>query len=138
MLLSVSGAIEVTNAGDAAVFDRAMLEDLGLAEVVTRTMWTEGPIRFEGPTLAAVLDRVGATGVALEAEALNDYIARIPMDSVEPGAPIIALRRDGAAMSVRRKGPLWIIYPFDSGAAYKTDAVAARAVWQLRAIRVLE
>ena len=50
------------------------------------------------------------------------------------GGPIIAYERNGKEMSVRSKGPLWIVYPYDSNPSYKTEAIYSRSIWQLEGI----
>ena len=40
-------------------------------------------------------------------------------------------------MSVRDKGPVWVLYPFDAGAEYRTDLIYERSIWQLDRIDVL-
>jgi hypothetical protein len=39
-------------------------------------------------------------------------------------------------MSLREKGPLWIIYPFDSSPEYQTELTYSRSIWQLNRIEV--
>lgn len=34
-------------------------------------------------------------------------------------------------MSVRDKGPLWVIYPYDSDPALQSEVTYARSIWQL-------
>jgi hypothetical protein len=40
-------------------------------------------------------------------------------------------------MSVRDKGPLWVIYPYDAVPEYKSERIYARSIWQLVSIEVL-
>ena len=40
-------------------------------------------------------------------------------------------------MSVREKGPIWVIYPYDHDADYRTDTIFSRSIWQLDRIDVL-
>ena len=49
---------------------------------------------------------------------------------------MIAYERNGAVMSVRDKGPLWIVYPYDSNPDYQTEEIYARSIWQLEKITV--
>ena len=49
VILSVTGAIDNKNAGDAAQFDLKMLEGLGGREASMQTPWTEGNTAFKGP-----------------------------------------------------------------------------------------
>jgi hypothetical protein len=39
-------------------------------------------------------------------------------------------------MEVREKGPLFIIYPYDSNTALKHDTYFSRSAWQVRSITV--
>ena len=58
-------------------------------------------------------------------------------DAVE-GGPIIAYRLNGDRMSVRDKGPLWVVYPYDSDQVYQTEVIYSRSIWQLYRIDVIE
>jgi hypothetical protein len=40
-------------------------------------------------------------------------------------------------MSVREKGPLFVMYPFDEQPALRTSVYFGRCIWQLKAIEVL-
>lgn len=131
VILSVEGAIGHQNDGDKAVFDSAMLEELGTTSFVTSTPWFSGPVEFEGVPLQRVLDAVGASGDQITAVALNDYSAEIPIESFEREVAIIALKRDGEYMDVSDKGPLFIVYPYDSDPELDTQKYYARSVWQL-------
>ena len=49
---------------------------------------------------------------------------------------ILAVLRDGEPMSVRDKGPIWVIYPMDDHAELRDDSFNGRLVWQLKNIAV--
>ncbi|MBL8671109.1 MAG: molybdopterin-dependent oxidoreductase [Alphaproteobacteria bacterium] len=136
VILEVVGKIAATNAGNRATFDLAMLEAMETRGIETATPWTQGRRKFEGVPVKALLAAVGATGAKVRAVALNDYGVDIPAaDLVERGA-ILAYRMDGKTLSVREKGPLWIIYPFDSVSGLWTDLYFTRSIWQLRSLRI--
>lgn len=135
VLLTVTGQIARTNRDGTMVFDRAMLEQLPQTSFTTTTIWTEGKHRFTGVTLADLLDAVRAKGDTLRATALNDYEITMPVEDARDGA-LVAYAMDGEAMSVREKGPLWIVYPYDSDISYQSETVYARSIWQLYRIRV--
>ncbi|MFC3613029.1 molybdopterin-dependent oxidoreductase [Lutimaribacter marinistellae] len=137
-VLTVTGAIDANNRGGAAVFDMEMLSDLPVTEFDTTTLWTEGSKTFTGVALSDLLELLGVSEGTLRASAINDYTVEIPVDSVADGAPIIAYRLDGAEMSRRQKGPLWIVYPYDSDAAFRTEVIYSRSIWQLDRIEVVE
>ncbi|WP_435988354.1 sugar phosphate nucleotidyltransferase [Sulfitobacter sp. SH24] len=85
-----------------------------------------------------MVEHLGIEGESLRATAINDYAVEIPLeDAVEEG-PIIAYKMDGAVMSLRDKGPLWIVYPFDNNPNYSTEVTYARSIWQLDRIEVLD
>ncbi|WP_249200334.1 molybdopterin-dependent oxidoreductase [Thetidibacter halocola] len=126
----------MTNAGDEAHFDREMLIALGQDSVTTSTIWTDGEQTFTGPRLAAVLTAVGAEGTAITATALNDYAVQIPVDDALEGSALLAMDRNGEPMSVRDKGPLWIVYPFDADQKFKSEVYYSRSIWQLDRLAV--
>lgn len=137
VVLTVSGAIAVTNVGPEAQFDMAMLQALPQSEFATSTLWTDGVQTFRGVALADLLARLGVTSGHLQAEALNDYSVDIPVSDAVTGGPIIAYAVNDAPLSVRDKGPLWVVYPFDKGADYSSEVIYARSIWQLAKITVL-
>lgn len=137
VVLSVSGAITITNAEGQAVFDREMLEAFDPAAFATTTIWTEGLHTFVGVPLVDLLEAVGAEGSLLRASAINDYTVEIPLGDAVAGGPIVAYLMDDRPMSVREKGPLWVIYPFDDVPAYQSETIYSRSIWQLNRIEVV-
>jgi hypothetical protein len=136
-VLSVSGRIRVRNHGELAAFDMAMLEALPQHHVGARTPWYAEPRKFSGPLLRDLLDRTGADGQKLRAVALNDYRVDIPADDAQRFDVIVARLLDGRPMSVREKGPLFVMYPFDAHPELRTAVYFSRCIWQLRALEVL-
>jgi len=137
VILTVTGA-GVTNMGGAAALDLAMLEEMGGTEIETSTIWTEGKQTFEGVPLEALIDRLEIEGETLSAVAINDYAVEIPTSDAVEGGPIIAYKMNGNPMSVRDKGPLWVIYPYDSDPAYQTEVIYSRSIWQLDRLDVVQ
>ena len=131
VVLTVRGKIA---GGQDVEFDMAMLEALPKTSFKTSSPWTEGGTAFEGVALKDLIAAVGATGGTLTARALNDYSASFPASEAVAGGAIIAYRMNGEPMSVREKGPLWIIYPFDDNPELKTETNYSRCVWQLAAV----
>ena len=130
-VLTVSGALGATNADGTAVFDMAMLEALPSVTFTTTTIWTDGEQSFTGVPLSALLAAVDARGTAAAATAINDYAVEIPVAEITADAPIVAYLRNGAPMSVRDKGPLWVVYPYDSDPSYQAEVIYSRSIWQL-------
>ena len=130
-ILTISGDISETNAGDTAQFDRAMLEQLGLAKIETTTPWYQGPMIFEGVPLVKLMEAVGAKGQRVVAYALNDYKTEIPMEDFATYHAILALKRNGEYMPIRDKGPLFVVYPYDSDPALRSQVFYGRSAWQV-------
>ncbi len=82
------------------------------------------------------MEAVGATGDRIVSIALNDYSAEMPMEDARKYGVLLALKRDGEYMTVRDKGPLFIIYPFDSNPDLKAQKYYSRSVWQIARIEV--
>lgn len=130
-ILTVSGRIGAVNKADTAEFDRDMLEALGTHTVATTTPWHNGPVRFEGVRMDRLMRAVEASGDSVTAVALNDYTTDIPVSDFGAFGTILALKRDGAYMPVRDKGPLFIIYPYDSNPELKRQIYFNRSAWQV-------
>lgn len=142
VILTISGAIERGNGKDAqgrivANFDLGMLEALGAAGFGTTTPWHKGVVRFDGVPGKALMELVRAKpdGIA-QAVALNDYASAVPVADFLQRGLILALKLDGTYMTVRDKGPLFLIYPFDSQSELRHETYYTRSVWQLRRLDI--
>lgn len=135
-ILTISGKIGVTNKDNTAQFDRAMLESLGLVSIETTTPWYEGKVKFEGVSLDKLMKQVEAKGERVSVVALNDYATEIPMADFAKFNVILALKRNGEYMPIRDKGPLFIVYPYDSNPELKSQTYYARSAWQVAKIEV--
>lgn len=138
VILTVDGAISQTNAATGAEFDLDMLKAMPVHGFDTTTTWTDGTHRFEGVPLKALLDAVGGEAGTITATALNNYAVQIPADAIEENVPIIAYQIDGETFSRRDKGPLWIVFPYDSDAKYQTELVYGWSIWQLSKLTIAE
>jgi hypothetical protein len=136
VVLEVSGAITHTNRDGIAAYDVDMLEALESRTTVTTTPWYDGPRRFSGPLGQAVIDSIGATGTTLRVTAINDYVTDIPLADLMEYPVILATRLDGERMSVREKGPIFVIYPFDEAPELNNETYYGRSAWQVKSIEV--
>jgi hypothetical protein len=137
VILTLTGLIGEANQGKTkAEFDMAMLEKLPQHRLKTRTPWHEEVREYTGPRLRDVLAAVKSSGKSIRAIALNDYMVEIPMEDIEKYDVIVARLADGKPMTVREKGPLFIMYPFDSSETLQSPLYYGRAAWQLKAIEI--
>ncbi len=136
VILTISGAIDHTNADGHAEFDRKMLEQLGTTAFATSTTWTDGTPEFEGVLARDILKAVGAHGTTALAVALNDYSFEIPISDFEDYPVLFALRMNGVELTARDKGPIWIVYPRDQHRELRNQMTESNWVWQLARIDV--
>lgn len=135
-ILEVTGMIDATTDGTSAYFDIDQLMALGPKQITTATPWTSGTVTFVGIPVKVLLDAVKAAGETLSVTALNDYTASMPIDVLADANAILAYEMDGQRLKIRDKGPLWVIFPFDDDAKYRTDAYLAYSVWQVKLVKV--
>lgn len=133
IILTIDGAI---GGGVPIDLTRSELEALGAASITTSTPWHEGAPQFDGVPMSALLEHVDATGEMADVVALNDYRTSIPVSDFKDYPVILALKQDGEYMSVRDKGPLFIIYPFDDFEELQADIYYSRSAWQVRRITI--
>lgn len=117
------------------------LEDLiaiEVSEFTTTTIWTTGPQTFSGVSLKAFLSSQGIESGTILASAINDYTVEIPVSDATIDGPMIAYRLNGEEMSIRDKGPLWIVYPYDSKPEYQAEVIYSRSIWQLDRFAIVD
>jgi hypothetical protein len=136
-ILEIKGHISIANTPEnTALFDREMLEQMGVTKVQTSTPWTDGQPVFEGVLMRELLKRVGASGHTITAVALNDYKVKLPTSDFEKYPIILAYKMDGQVLKVRDKGPLWIIYPQDEFSELRDKSVHQKWIWQIKEFEV--
>lgn len=136
VVLTVSGKINNTLDGTSARFDLKQLKQLPSATFTLKTRWSDGVHEYQGPLLTALLELVGATGDTLFLTALNDYSIEIKRAYAEKYQPILAWSMDGKPMSVRDKGPLWLMLPHDKYPELNEEIHTGRMIWQLSNIEI--
>jgi len=137
-LLRISGQIVSPEGRDFVDLDRSELESLPQVTFETSTIWTDAAINFSGPALDDVLASVGAGQERILLFAENGYNVEFPREHLESAAPIIATRINGDPFSLREKGPLWLVFPYDSDPVYRTQTIYAYSIWQLTSIEVID
>lgn len=136
VVLTVSGDIDFAGEGGTIKFDMAMLDALPQHVTTTETPWYDGARTFKGPLGSEILEAVGAFGTVVHVTAINDYSADIPIEDFMKHPVILATTIDGEQLSVRDKGPLFVIYPFDLDPDLYNEAIFGRSVWQVVSIEV--
>ncbi len=94
---------------NAFVFDRAMLESLGVKTI--QVTWA-GPKVISGPRLVDVLGAAGCREKTVDTLALDGF--RFKADT-EVREWIVATRADGRPLGIGDRGPLWLVTEKDVG-----------------------
>ena len=121
-----------------AELDLASLKQLPQQTFTTHTPWFKEPVTFTGPLVRDVLAtaKLKGKGQQIVAVALDDYKAKIPASDATNFDVILAHSINGKQMDAKNKGPLFIVYPYDSKKELQTVLYYQRSVWQLKALIV--
>lgn len=128
---SAETLLTINHDGEVYEYDLLGLQALGAAHFETETIWSDGLQSFTGVPLSELVEELDLDGGVILASAINDYTVEIPVSDAVVGGPMIAYLNNGEPMSVRDKGPLWIVYPYDSNPDYQSELIYSRSIWQL-------
>lgn len=129
--------LSVTTPEETASFSMEELLEMPQTTVVTKNDYVDETTEFQGPRLSTLLERFEIDrSETLKMVALNDFAAELPASDAYDYEVILAVLRDGEEMSVRDKGPIWVIYPMDDHPELQDEAYNDRLVWQLKEISV--
>ncbi|MGI9505289.1 MAG: hypothetical protein ACR2RE_19795 [Geminicoccaceae bacterium] len=111
---------------NAAEFDHAMLEALGMHEVEVNYEGWPRTIRLAGPLLSDVLVAVGADPDVLTVLALDGFAVELSKEDLANETWIVAIQLDGSYMNLGQRGPVWVV--FDPGED-KTITAEEEGTW---------
>lgn len=113
------------------------LDKLTQIKVLTTNEFVDGVKEFSGPLVRDVLGRIGVEGDrTARFIATNEYEVAVDVDDFLEYDVILATRMDGALLSRRTKGPIWLIYPISDNPELRDARVNAKLIWQLENIEV--
>lgn len=126
----------IRNAADSSIpevrLSEAELLSLPQTTIRTRTEWTDGVVEYVGPLARDVVARIGLGGATTaHLIAANDYSVDVPIEDFLEYDVIFAMQADGKRLTMRDKGPLWVMYPLDDHAELNDPAYNLRMIWQL-------
>ena len=137
------GSLRITNQSGATVLlSEDELLNLPRATIETQTAWTEGTHHFEGIALNDILKKVGIdansynASTQLRLTAWNDYIVDIPLRDAVDYKTLVAAFMDGKRLTIKDKGPYWLVYPRDSYSELQDSRFDHRWSWQLKELTV--
>lgn len=119
-----------------ASYDMAFLKSLPQHSFVSQTPWFKKPVTFTGPLLRDVLAAAKVKGSMVYAVAIDEYRAQIPFSDCLQYDMILAHQIDGETLTPKNKGPLFVVYPYDSKSELQSVRFYERSIWQLKSLRV--
>lgn len=112
------------------------LSEFPQTEIATELPWLEGVTSFSGVQVAAIFEHMKIPiPKTMTFVALNDYQVEVVVEDIENYQPIIANRKNGNIMTVRDKGPFWLIFPLSQYPEINNTDYHAKMIWQLKEIR---
>lgn len=113
-------------------FTEEELKALPQVTIRTHTEFTDGLMTFEGPLARDVIARLGVgKATTLHAIAANDYAVDMPLEELFEYDVVLALYANGERLTMRDKGPIWLVYPIDENPELNDPIYNARMIWQL-------
>ncbi len=136
---TVLTVVEKTGGETSKVVEFSMEELLALKqyEISTENDYVDGKPTFKGPLMRDVLKGINTEGAEIaRLIAVDDYSSQAPVVEAMQYDVILALQKDGAPLSRRGKGPIWVIYPMSDHKELRRPEINGRLVWQLAKIEV--
>lgn len=129
---SAQTLLTVTRGDSSVEYDLAALQALPQTQYATENAFIDGKSVYSGPLLRDILelsDLLDEDEVSIRA--INDYEIDFPVADAMNYNVIVATQVNGALMSVREKGPLWLMYPLSDHPELVESIYKSRMIWQM-------
>jgi len=145
-IITVSGAIEMSNRGPSSADDatmlgaydisfekgfavnRSALAGLDQLTYVGSIPGQTAPVTFRGPLIADILALAVASGETITVTALDGYSVEMDMKYLETHQPILAIEAGGASLAIGDLGPAVTVFP-PTDDPKLAEEFAARQIW---------
>lgn len=128
---------QLKHCNDNITLDEQALLSLPQQQFKTTHTWSENAEEFSGPLLNDVLNLACPDVAHLMLTAINDYSIEMNFNEMRNYKPIVALSVNGQRLSIRNKGPLWVMMPLDQFTELPPRSLDDMLIWQLSDITVL-
>lgn len=133
-VMAASDLVMTKSNGESVRLTMDELKAMPATEFYTSTPWTNGVQKFKGVSFASLFDAHGIDADTVRVSALNDYNVIVPVNVLRDDNAILAYHLNDQEMSIREKGPFWVIFPYDTDVRMQTDTYWAYSVWQVKAV----
>lgn len=117
-------------------FSETKLLELPQHSFTTNHTWSTTPQEFSGPLLADVIKLVCPNAREVYLRSLDQYSIMINFQKLAKYQPILALKIDGKLLSIRERGPIWLMVD-TNGYKLPARSLDNLLVWQLYYIRII-
>ncbi|WP_022942330.1 molybdopterin-binding oxidoreductase [Psychromonas hadalis] len=107
------------------------LQKLPQHEIKITIPWTDEEHIYKGPYLEDVFSSAGIEGRWLTLYALDHYQVSFNYQRIKKYNPILGLQIDGELLTIRSKGPIWLILPVNEYKELEAAVYNDYMVWQL-------
>lgn len=135
-LLSISGKSQSAATVPAQGFDLARLSLIGETTIHTKVITLAGEHDVTGVLVRDLIKNMALAGKVIHATALDGYMIEIPIEDVMKYDVVLASKIDGKVLSIRDKGPFWMIYPVSTNPELDDPVYEARSIWQIKSLTV--
>lgn len=127
----------VKSDGTVASVTDADIEAIGQIRLTTQLVGADrAEHEVRGVRVRDLMAHYGSSGSSVDVVALDAYRMEIPMQDFIDYDVILATEVDGKRLSVRDRGPTWIVYPLKDKPELNDPIHEGRSVWQVKEIVV--
>ena len=135
-LFKISGKNLEGSAVSVTVTDETLLQQ-GMTEIKTKLVSQGDTVStVRGLEIRPLLKSLDLQGNNLYVEALDGYALDVPRADIEKYKVLLAVEVDGKRLTVREKGPAWVVYPVSDHKELDAPVFEARSVWQIKSILI--
>lgn len=110
------------------------MDKAGRIDLKTKLVSLEGEHVANGPLMRDLLTYFGATGQSVDMAALDGARIEIPVSDFHTYDAILATDVNGKRLSVRERGPAWLVYPLTDNPELDNPVYEMRSLWQVKTI----
>lgn len=114
------------------------LQHLPQHEIRTKIPWTNETHTYRGPYLEEIFTLAKIKGEWLTLYALDHYQVSFNFKKIKMYKPILALQVDSKPLTIRTKGPIWLILPMSDYKELSAAIYNDYMIWHLIKISIEE
>jgi hypothetical protein len=128
---------EIVRNGQTQAIGPDDYQAIGETEITTKVISMGDDERVvKGVLGRKLLDYVKSEGQTVTIVALDGYAMEVPVEDLVKYDVVVATEIDGKKLSIRDKGPAWLIYPISTNKELEDTVYESRSVRQIKTITI--